>query len=472
MHGSAACRSIFALTLALTMGRLAAQPARTVIRAEIDNQIISPVTARFVEQAIGRAESAKAEALILVLDTPGGLVESTRQITKRILSSDVPVVVYVGPAGARAASAGLFLTMAAHVAAMAPGTNIGAAHPVSVGGLPLPSSDQPGPGDDSKGKGKKEPAGGASSPGEQKAVNDTVAWVRSLAELRGRNADWVEQAVRESVSVSSQEALQLKVVDLIANDFAQLVEALNGRTVRVKDQDVTLQTAGAQVENVSLWWGERVLAAIAHPNVAFLLLMFGFYGVLLELYTPGWGVSGTIGIVCLALAFFGLAILPINYTGLALILIGLGLLVAEAFVTSFGFLTIGGMLCLVFGGLMLVDSPGGFVRVSGWVVIPVALATAAITVFLVTSILRSSRGRSYSGGEALLQKQAIAQTAFAAERGMHRGQVMTHGELWQAVSVEPVAAGQAVVVEKRDGLTLYVRPGVTNETTSEGSTNT
>jgi membrane-bound serine protease (ClpP class) len=206
--------------------------------------------------------------------------------------------------------------------------------------------------------------------------------------------------------------------------------------------------------------------------VAFLLLMFGFYGVLLELYTPGWGVSGTIGIVCLALAFFGLAILPINYTGLALILIGLGLLVAEAFVTSFGFLTIGGMLCLVFGGLMLVDSPGGFVRVSGWVVIPVALATAAITVFLVTSILRSSRGRSYSGGEALLQKQAIAQTAFAAERGMHRGQVMTHGELWQAVSVEPVAAGQAVVVEKRDGLTLYVRPGVTNETTSEGSTNT
>jgi len=303
---------------------LARKDRPTVLQVCLSNEAISPVTARYIQRAIEQAEQERADCLIIILDTPGGLVDSTRDIVKATLRSKVPVVVYVAPPGARAASAGVFITLAAHVAAMAPGTNIGAAHPVQIGGLP--GSPPPKEG---KEKGQ-EP--GAKTPMEEKIVNDTVAWARSLAELRGRNADWAARAVKESLSAPASEALKEGAVDLVADDLNDLLARLDGREVTLPDGVMRLRTAGAEVRTLEMWWGERILAVLTNPNVAFLLLIFGFYGILFELYTPGWGVAGTLGVVCLLLGFFALAVLPISYVGLALLAVALALFVAEVFV--------------------------------------------------------------------------------------------------------------------------------------------
>jgi membrane-bound serine protease (ClpP class) len=311
-----------------------------VVTVRLNGETISPVTARFITRAIQHAEEARAMCLVVVLDTPGGLVDSTREMVKGILRSSVPVVVYVAPSGARAASAGVFITMAAHVAAMAPGTNIGAAHPVQIGGLPGRPSEEPEPAKQSK-DGKPAPRPAAAM--EEKIVNDTVAWARSLAELRGRNAEWITRAVRESASASASEAVKEGVVELIADDVPDLLRKIDGRQVALTQGVVTLETANSDVRNREMWWGERLLAILANPTLALLLLMLGFYGVLFELYTPGWGIPGTIGAICLVLGFFALAVLPINVVGLVLIGIALALFVAEVFVTSFGVLTMGGL---------------------------------------------------------------------------------------------------------------------------------
>jgi membrane-bound serine protease (ClpP class) len=416
-----------------------------VFQARLDNEAITPVTSRYVERTIRQAEQEGAACVLLVLDTPGGLVDSTREIVKSILGSRVPVVVYVAPSGARAASAGVFITLAGHVSAMAPGTNIGAAHPVQVGGLP--GSPPQEPGDTTE-----------EAPIEEKILNDTVAWARSLAELRGRNADWAARAVRESLSVPASEAVREGAVDLIAEDVTDLLVKLDGREVWLAGGPVRLRTAGAEVRSVEMWWGERLLGALANPNVALLLLLFGFYGILFELYSPGWGVAGTLGIVCLVLGFFALAVLPINYVGLALLAVALALFMAEVFVTSYGALTAAGVVCLILGGTMLVDSPAGFQRVSLSVLIPVALATAGITVFLVGSIVKTHRGRVQTGSQALVGTAAVAQQDFTRHGNYYAGLVQTHGELWKAVSPTPVAAGQMLEVRDRDGLTLRVLP--------------
>jgi membrane-bound serine protease (ClpP class) len=334
---------------------------------------------------------------------------------------------------------------------MAPATNIGAAHPVSIGGLPGSPQPEPRKTED----GEKPPP---QSPMEQKIVNDTVAWARSLAELRGRNVEWVTRAVSESLSSSASEAVSSGVVDLIAANEQELLAALDGREVSLASGPVQMRTVNAEIRLHEMWWGERFLSVVSNPNVVFLLMIFGFYGILFELYTPGWGVAGVLGVVCLVLAFFGLAVLPISYVGLALIGIAMALFLAEAFVTSYGFLTIGGVICMVIGGVMLVDSPAGFMRVSLRIIVPLAIATAGITFFLVSKIIRAQRALPQMGGERMLTADAVAVEGFASDGERYRGWVRARGELWRSVSSSPVAADQRVEVQGRDGLTLIVQP--------------
>lgn len=441
---------------ALVAGAAAPETPPQVIVARLENEAITPATVRFLERVMATAHTREAECLVIVLDTPGGLVDSTRGLVKAILASPVPIVVYVAPSGGRAASAGVFVTMAAHVAAMAPGTNIGAAHPVPLGGLPVaPPGREPPPADD-----RKPPEGDAApaTPAEAKTVNDTVAWARSLAELRGRSSDWVERAVVESVSVPAGEAVAVGAVDLVAEDLTQLLELIDGREVRLPAGEHTLRTAGARLVEESMWWGERALAALANPTLAFLLLMIGFYGVLFELYSPGWGVPGTLGVVCLALSFFSLAVLPVRFAGLLLIAVGLAMFVAEVFATSYGALAMGGVTCIVLGGLMLVESPAGFVGVSLNVLLPFAIATGLITFLLVAGVMRAHRRQVATGAEGQLGAAAVAEADFQPGPAGHAGTVWMHGEHWRATSAEPVPRAARLEIVGRDGLTLRVRP--------------
>ncbi|MGF1580319.1 MAG: nodulation protein NfeD [Gemmataceae bacterium] len=432
-------------------------PSRPLVfEVRFENQAISPATARFLARVLRQARDENAECVVLVLDTPGGLLDSTRTIVKDILASPVPVVVYVAPRGARAASAGVFITLASHVAAMAPGTNIGAAHPAQIGGIPgSPSVEK-------KGEGK-------SSVIEQKIINDTVAWAKSLCELRGRNAEWTVKAIKESVSATASEALDAGVIEILADSTTDLLDQINGRKVTlswqrnekgelVPGETTLLDTKDVEVRVVEMWWGDRFLAVLANPNVAFLLLILGVYGLLFELYTPGWGVGGTLGVICLVLGFFALAILPVSYVGIGLIAIALAMFIAEAFVTSFGFLTLGGIICMVLGGLMLVESPIGFQRVSVWVVVPVAVATGAIMFFLLGSIVRTHSQRTQTGSEGMIGNEAISLDEFERDAEGYVGIVRIHGELWSARSHKTVSRGQKVVVVERQGLRLVVTP--------------
>lgn len=401
-----------------------------VVVARIADQALTPVTARFIRRAIEHAESVGARYVILELDTPGGVLDSTRQIVRDILAARTKVVVYVSPPGARAASAGLFLALASDIVAMAPGTNIGAAHPVRVGGLPGP--------------GGKDDGEGGDTVVDQKILSDTQAWARSLAETRGRNAELAVLAVSESRSFTSSEAAEGGLVDFEAETFEALLSRLGAQN--------------ATVEEIEMGWSQNLLATLASPNLAFILLLIGFYALLFEFYSGGFGVAGIFGAVCIILAFVGLATLPLSYAGLALLGLGLGLLVAEAFLPSYGLLTVGGIACIIFGGIMLVDSPPGFVRVSTAVVIPAALATAAVTIFLVGSTLRSHGSRVKTGPETLVGKTAVAQEAFRFSDDRYYGSVLLRGEYWNAVSDLPVAADEVVVISGRHGLVVHVDP--------------
>jgi membrane-bound serine protease (ClpP class) len=423
-----------------------ADSPREVLVIRVDDVAITPVTAGYIKRAIDEATSVGAAALVIELDTPGGLMESTRDIVKDILGSQVPVVVFVSPSGARAASAGVFITLSAHVAAMAPATHIGAAHPVSLGGSPgLPA--QP----DTSGSAAQ------NSVMNEKVVNDARAWARTLAELHGRNADWAEAAVSESKSIPATEALELNVVDLIASDIAELLAQIDGREIEIGGQRQVLQVEGSAVRSLNMWWGERVLSVLSNPNFAFLLLMFGFYGILFEFYSPGWGISGTLGAVCLVLAFFGLAVLPINYAGLVLILLAVGLFVAEAFFTSFGMLTIGGAVCLILGALMLVDTPMPVMRVSLSLVVPFAAASAILAFFLGSRVMKSHRTRVRTGAEGMLGEKAVVKGTFEKRYDTFEGVVAVHGELWRAQSARPLPDGTEVRVTGQKNLTLSVQ---------------
>ncbi len=400
-----------------------AEPVVDIIRVE---GVINPVTARFIEESVDRATRDSSVCLIVELDTPGGLMESMRSMVKKILNSPVPVVVYVSPAGAQDASAGVFITLAAHLSAMAPGTNIGAAHPVTMG---------------------QEMAEDMKS----KVTNDAVSYIRSIATQRGRNADWAERAVRESESVTAREALELSVIDFLCQDLNQLLEVLHGRQVETTGGSVTLQTQGAALRRIDLGFRYRLLNIISNPNVAYILLILGFYGLFFELSNPGAFLPGIAGGICLILAFFAFQVLPINYAGLLLILFAIILFIVEMLTPTFGFLTTGGIIAMILGSLMLIGSPAPYMRVSWKVILPITLITAAFFLFALGMALKTRLSKPTTGKRGLVGEIGVAETRLAPQ-----GKVFLHGELWNAECEQEVEKGERVKVISVDHLTVKV----------------
>jgi membrane-bound serine protease (ClpP class) len=424
------------LLLWLALGRAgAAADLALVLRVEGG---IGPATAEYVAHGIATARERGAELVLLELDTPGGLDAAMREIIKAVLASPVPVVAYVTPSGARAASAGTYILYAAHVAAMAPGTNLGAATPVNLG-----EPDQ--------GDGGTE---GSRAPGtKEKMVNDAVTYIRSLAELRGRNAEWAERAVRGAASLSATAALREGVVDLVAAGRGELLEALDGRSVRVAGSEVRLGTRGLEVERVEPNWRTRLLALVTDPTVAYVLMLLGIYGIVFELYSPGLVGPGLFGAICLLLAFYAFQVLPVDTTGLALLLLGLGLFAAELFVPSFGALGVAGLVAFVAGSVMLFDADVPGFRVA-WQLVATIAALAGLTLLAgVFLVARSRRRAVVTGGEQLLRERGEV-TAWDGGRGW----VRVHGERWEARGPTDLKPGDAVKVRARRGLVLEVKP--------------
>ena len=422
-----AAGALAGLVLSLIAAAPVAAEPTPVSLIHIDG-VINPVTMRLVELAIDRAQAQRSQALIIELDTPGGLERSMRGIVQRMLNAELPVIVYVAPTGARAASAGVFITMAAHVAAMAPATNIGAANPEAL-------------------------SGGVDKESMKKIENDAAAFIRTVALERGRNADWAEKAVRQSVSITEREAVQLKVVDLIAASVPELLDKIDGRTVKTIKGPRTLATRGAPVKPIEVGFRDRVLNVITDPNVAYILMMLGTIGLLAELYNPGAIFPGVIGAISIILAFFAFQSLPINYAGLLLILLGLALLIAEIKFVSHGVLAIGGVVAMGLGSLMLFDAPeASGLRISWGVIIATVGTTAGLFLFVITAGVRAFARRPLLGVSGLVGETAVARGPLAPE-----GQVAVHGEIWRAVaeggSVEDGAVVRVVDVQ---GLTLKV----------------
>jgi membrane-bound serine protease (ClpP class) len=418
-------RLLAAAALAIVFPATALAAAGPVLTITVDG-VISPVTVRLVETAIAKALADKAQALVIQLDTPGGLERSMRTICQRLLNAELPVIVYVGPTGARAASAGVFITMAAHVAAMAPATNIGAAHPVAIGG-------------------------GVDKESMRKIENDAAAFVRTIAIERGRNADWAEKAVRQSVSVTEREAERLKVIDLVADSIPDLLAKIDGRTVKTVKGPVTLATKGAVVKSIEIGFRDRVLNVITDPNVAYVLMMLGMLGLFFELSNPGVVLPGVIGGISLILAFFAFQSLPINFAGLLLILFAIVLFIAEIKVVSHGVLAIGGMVSMALGSLMLYDAAEVGFRVSWAVIIPTVALTGGLFLFAVTLGVRAFARRPLLGVSGLIGQVGVARGALAPA-----GQVAVQGELWNAVADAPVEDGASVRIVDVKGLTLKV----------------
>ena len=419
---------------------------KNVYLLEIDGPI-GPASRDYVVRGIERAADEGAVLVVLRMDTPGGLDASMRDIIKAILGSEVPVAGWVGPSGARAASAGTYILYASHVAAMASATNLGAATPVQIGvGSPLPSD-----GEDNE---DSEQDSVAQDAGSRKAVEDAVAYIRGLAMRHDRNADWAERAVRESVSLSAGRALDMKVIDLLADSIEDLLDDIDGREVSMATGRMTLHTAGATTTELKPDWRNRLLSVISNPTLAYILLMVGIYGLLLEGYNPGALVPGIIGGICLLLALYAFQILPINYAGLLLILLGFALIVVELFVPSVGILGIGGVVSVVIGSIILVDSDVPGMGINTGLIAAMGLAAALIFFAIVYLAARAWRRPVYTGRETLDGRLAEAVDDFANGKG----RVYIEGEDWSARSDEPIAAGQTVEVLKAEGLFLTVRP--------------
>jgi membrane-bound serine protease (ClpP class) len=415
-----------ALLILALAGREAGGAAQPVAMIDLDGAI-TPVTARLLTAAIERAQTERAQALIVRLNTPGGLERSMRTMAQTILNSEIPVIVYVAPTGARAASAGVFITMAAHVAAMAPATNIGAAHPVAIGGETGKEMDK-------------------------KIANDAAAFARSLAAERGRNVEWAEKAVHASVSVTEREAVKLKVVDLVADSVSDLLAKVDGRTVKTARGPVTLATRDAPVKLIEIRFRDRFLALITDPNIAYILMMVGMLGIFFELQNPGAILPGVIGGISLILAFFAFQSLPINWAGVLLILFGVSLLIAEIKIVSHGILTAGGIVAMVLGSFMLYDAPEVGFRVSWTVILPTVGAMAGLVAWAVSAGVRAMMKSPVTGSAGMIGRVAVARSALGPE-----GQVQVDGEIWRAVSEEgAIPAGEKVRVTAVDGLTLKV----------------
>jgi len=431
---------------------------------------IGPASSRFVETVLETAEERGATVVILRMDTPGGLSDSMRDIIKAILQSPVPVATLVAPSGARAASAGTYILYASHVAAMAPGTNLGAATPVQIGeGMPLPGGERPGKepdkGSDSAEQGAGEDgAGDAPEAGEEpaapsgdamkrKVVNDAVAYIRGLAEMRGRNAEWAERAVREAASLPSSEALELGVIDLVSRSPDTLLEAMDGRTVEVLGEQTVLRTAGIPLERMEPSWQLEVLAILTNPNVALLLMMIGVYGLIFEFANPGSIGPGVVGIICLLLGLYALNMLPLDYAGLGLMVLGIAFMVAEALTPSFGVLGVGGLVAFVIGATILVDSDSPAFRISWQVVAAMGLLSALLLAVVLGYALRAQR-REVTTGEA----EITGAPATVLEWRGGEGRVRARGEQWRARGGRAFAPGERVTVTRIDGLTLEVAP--------------
>ncbi len=410
----------------------AAPPAPLVLVAQVD-AIIHPVSAEYMVDTIDRADREGANLLVFELNTPGGLVDSTRTIITRIIAAKTPVAVFVAPSGSHAASAGFLVTIAADLAVMAPGTHIGAAHPVSGQGEKM---------DETMAK---------------KAASDVSALARTLASKRGRNVALSEEAVLESRSFTEDEALHATppLIDLIAVDVPDLLKKVDGRVVaRFDGGSVTLHTAGARIEHVEMTRRQRILSALAHPNIAYILLSLGVLGLTIELWSPGAVLPGVVGGICLLLAFFTFQVLPVNYAGLLLIVFGLVLLVLEIKVTSYGVLAVGGVLSLLLGSMILIDAPVPELRVSLELIIPVVLGLSAVMLFLVRLAVVSQRRRSVTGTAGMVGEGGTVLAAIAAGG---EGSVKAHGEIWAARSAEPLGPGVRVTIVAVEGLTLTVR---------------
>lgn len=396
---------------------------------------VNPILARYIDRGLEAAERRNATAAVIMLDTPGGLDESMRDIVQRIVNARVPVIVYVAPAGARAASAGTFITLAAHVAAMAPGTEIGAASPVAMGA--------PGGADQTP------------SPVTEKLVNDAAAYIQSLAQMRGRNVQWAEKAVRESASAPAEEALSLGVIDLIAHDLTSLLQQVHGREVNLLTGKATLETAAARPVSIDMSLVEQFLFTISNPNVAFILLSLALLALFFEFANPGSIVPGVVGGILLLLALTSLGTLPINWAGVLLVVLAFILLVAEVFVASQGVLALGGLIALIMGGLLLVSSAAPpALRVNPWLVYGVAGSIALFFLSVLRVIVQDRRRRRpVTGAEGLVGQRGVARTPLDPQ-----GTVMVEGERWEAVSLDGrIEAGETVVVEGREGFILRVR---------------
>ena len=417
------------IVLFLFVTSLGAQPQSIVHVMTLDG-VINPVATDFIKTGIEIAEKEGSQCLIIRLDTPGGLMKSMQEIVKDIMSSPVPVVVYVAPPGSRAGSAGVFITLAAHIAAMAPGTNIGAAHPVNLG----MSAD-------------------TSGTMMEKITNDAVAFIRSIAEKRGRNADWAEKAVRESASVPASEALKLHVVDVIAENVDSLLAWMDGRKVEVATGVKELHTAQAEKRFIKMSLRFKILNIISDPNIAYILLLIGIYGIFFELYNPGAILPGVVGGISLILAFYALHTLPVNYAGLLLILFAVILFIAEIKIPSYGMLTVGGIVSFVLGSLMLFRGPVPFLTISWKLIAFAAALTALFFVFAVGMGIRAQRKKSVTGREGLIGEVGVALENF----NQGRGQVTIHGEIWKAKSEDKIRKGEDVKVIATEGLKIIVK---------------
>ncbi|KPK88819.1 MAG: serine protease [Deltaproteobacteria bacterium SM23_61] len=391
------------------------------------NDAITPAIADFIKRGIEQSIKDKAECLVIQMDTPGGLDLSMRDIIKEIMNADIPIVVYVAPSGARAASAGVFITLASDIAAMAPGTNIGAAHPVAVGG------------------------GRMDRTMAEKVVNDAAAYIESIAAKKGRNVKWAAKAVRESVSITETEALKIKIIDLIARDVDDLLAKINGKRIEKNRRTLKLATKGLKTKSLEMGFRENFLAILSNPNIAYILMMIGLVGLYFELSNPGAIFPGVIGGICLILAFFAFRTLPVNYAGILLILLGVFLFIAEIKITSYGLLSVGGVVSLALGSIMLFDSPLPFLRASLMVIIPTVLAAAGFFIFAVTMTIKAHMAKPATGKEGLLGEVGKVTTRIAPE-----GKVFVHGELWNAYADEIIEEGQKVRVVKAEGLWVKV----------------
>lgn len=427
----------------------AAAPDVAVVIAIRD--AIGPATSSFFQRSLATANERSAALLILEMDTPGGLDTAMREMIQAILASPVPVAIYVSPPGARAASAGTYLLYASHIAAMAPATNLGAATPVQIGATQPAKPDDNGQKSEDASDGADRPEPGSAM--ERKAMNDSIAYIRGLAELRGRNADWAESAVRSAMSLTATQALQQNVVDIVATDLADLLKQLHGRKVKTRMGIVTLDTARLTVERIETDWRTQLLSVITNPNVAYLLMLIGVYGLLLEGYNPGAILPGVVGAIALLLALYAFQVLSVNYAGLGLIALGIALMIAEAFAPSVGVLGIGGVLAFVIGSVILMDTEVPGFQIARPLIAGIALAAALVVLLSASFFARARRRPVVTGVDQLLDEPAIALAAF--ERS---GPVRIRGEIWNAVARSRVQAGDRLRVIRVDGLTLEVEP--------------